>query len=65
MKKITKHIKLDYSKRPNEFFCENCGGRRELHLPALIDDVVKQGEAFAESHRYCKNQKPETRNQKL
>ena len=54
MKKIPKYIILDYSKQPSEFVCENCGERRQIHLPAVIDDVVKQGEAFAESHKYCK-----------
>ena len=54
MKKIPKHIILDYNKQPPEFLCVNCGGRRQLHLPVPIDDFIKQGEAFAESHKYCK-----------
>lgn len=54
MKKIPKHIMLDYSKTPCEHLCMNCGDRRPLHLPASIDDVIKQFEAFAESHRHCK-----------
>ena len=55
MKKIPKHIILDYHKQPPEYVCKNCGDRRQLHLPAEISDFIKQGEAFAESHRYCKN----------
>lgn len=54
MKKIPEHIFLDYSKQPPEYLCANCGGRRTLHIPASIADFIKQGEAFAESHRYCK-----------
>jgi len=54
MKRYPKYIVLDYSKQPPEFVCEKCGEKRELHLPAAIDDVVKQGEAFAISHQYCK-----------
>jgi hypothetical protein len=54
MKNPPKHIVLDYSKDLNELVCKNCGDRRPLYLPASINDVVKQGEAFAESHKYCK-----------
>jgi len=54
MKPISKHIILDYSKQPSEYVCERCGARRQVNLPAAIDDFVKQGEAFAESHKYCK-----------
>lgn len=52
--KIPKYIILDYSRTPHELLCENCGKRRELHLPASIADVAKQSEAFAESHKFCK-----------
>jgi len=54
MKRIPKHIVLDYSKQPHSYVCKNCGARRQIHLPAAIDDFVKQGEAFSESHKYCK-----------
>jgi hypothetical protein len=53
MKRISEHIILDYSKQPSEYVCEKCGARRQVHLPATVDDFVKQGEAFAESHKYC------------
>lgn len=55
--RIPKHIILDYSKQPNELKCIFCGKTRVVHLPAPIDDFVKQGEAFAESHKYCKEKK--------
>ena len=54
MKKIPKWITLKYDVTPNVFVCERCHTVREVHLPAAIDDVVKQSEAFAESHKYCK-----------
>jgi hypothetical protein len=52
--KIPPHIMLDYSVKPNEYVCEHCGKRRPVHLPAPIDDFLKQGEAFAISHKRCK-----------
>ena len=54
MKKIPIHIMLDYSKQPPESVCKNCGARRQVHLPAAIDDFIKQCEAFCESHKDCK-----------
>jgi hypothetical protein len=54
MKKIPEHIILDYSEKPPKFICVYCGATRELRLPAMIDDVVRQHEAFAGSHKYCK-----------
>ena len=57
MKRIPKHIILDYSKQPSEYVCDNCGARRQVHLPAPVDDFVQQGKAFAVSHRYCKPNK--------
>jgi hypothetical protein len=54
MKKIPKYIYLDYSKQPSKMVCKHCGESRELHLPALIDDALKQAQAFAESHKMCK-----------
>ena len=54
MKKIPKWIFIKYDVKPNEYVCQRCGARREVHLPAPIADVAKQAEAFAESHKYCK-----------
>ena len=60
MKRIPKHIILDYNKQPSEFVCENCGARRTVFLPAATEDILKQGEAFSESHKFCKpKQDPE------
>ena len=53
-KKIPDWIKLKYDVQPPVFMCERCGATRECHLPAAVDDVVKQGYAFADSHKYCK-----------
>uniref|UniRef100_A0A6M3IM62 Uncharacterized protein n=1 Tax=viral metagenome TaxID=1070528 RepID=A0A6M3IM62_9ZZZZ len=52
-KKIPDWIKLKYDVQPPVFECERCGVTRELHLPAAIDDALKQGQAFAESHKFC------------
>jgi len=41
---------------PPQFKCERCGDTRPVYLPAAIDDVLKQGQAFAESHKYCKKE---------
>ena len=57
MKKIPRWIFLKYDQDPNYFLCKCCGGTRPVHLPAAIDDVVKQSEAFAESHKYCNKEK--------
>nr|MBC8360908.1 hypothetical protein [Candidatus Desulfatibia profunda] len=54
MKKIPKWITLKYDITPNVFECERCGEKREVYLPAAIDDFVLQGQAFAETHKYCK-----------
>ena len=63
-KKIPGWIVLNYNKQPAEFVCKRCeessdserkgNARRPVHLPAVIEDFGKQGEAFAESHRFCK-----------
>jgi hypothetical protein len=54
--KIPKHIIMDYSKNPNEFLCERCGARRPAYADRVAcADFVKQGEAFAASHRYCES----------
>lgn len=55
MKKIPKWIFIKYDRKPNCFYCERCGATRESHLPAPIDDVAKQAEAFSESHKFCKD----------
>lgn len=52
--KIPKWIILKYDVQPPEFTCLNCGEKRIAHLPASITDFVKQGEAFAYSHKFCK-----------
>jgi len=57
MKKIPKWIALKYDESPNQLWCRRCGEKREMHLPASIDDAIKQGEAFAESHKFCKEKK--------
>jgi hypothetical protein len=54
MKKIPKWIFIKYDVKPPLFICSMCGEPRELHLPAPISDVLKQAEAFAESHMNCK-----------
>jgi len=54
MKKIPEWILIKYDVKPPLFSCSRCGATRELHLPAAIDDFAKQSEAFAESHRNCK-----------
>lgn len=58
MKNIPKHIILDYSKQPNMMVCKNCGEKRELHLPAPIDDAVGQMRIFVKSHKGCEKQSP-------
>ena len=57
MKNPPKHIILDYTNDPSEFVCVNCGAKRQLHLPAAINDVVRQAEAFVETHKHCKVQR--------
>ena len=57
MKKIPSWIILKYDSDPNYYKCERCEAVREVHLPAPIDDVIKQAQAFAESHKYCKEKK--------
>jgi len=57
MKRIPKHIYVDYSVQPARLWCKHCGEHRALQLPATIEDAIKQGEAFAESHKYCKNER--------
>ncbi len=47
-------IKLKHDVQPNVFRCDRCGEERELHLPAAVEDVLSQGKAFTESHKYCK-----------
>ena len=59
MKNIPEHIILDYNKQPTMMICKNCGEKRELHLPALVDDVIKQAQAFGESHKDCKEVRDE------
>ncbi len=54
MKKIPAWIYIKYDKQPAYFLCERCKSEREVHMPAAIDDVLKQSEAFAETHRICK-----------
>jgi hypothetical protein len=58
MKKIPKHIILNHEIQPPVFQCTICGITRAVHLPAAVDDFLKQIEAFAESHKYCGKDKP-------
>ncbi|MBE3141436.1 MAG: hypothetical protein IMZ53_12750 [Thermoplasmata archaeon] len=57
MAKLLKHITINYKKQPPEFVCERCQVSRQVHLPALIKDFIKQGEAFSASHEYCQKKK--------
>ncbi|HEX9970642.1 MAG TPA: hypothetical protein VGD14_01090 [bacterium] len=54
MKRIPLWIKIKYFCKPPLFVCDRCGDTRELHLPDSIDGAVKQGEAFTETHKYCR-----------
>lgn len=51
--KIVKWIILNYEKQPPEFICQHCGEGRIAHIPAVMSDFIKQGEAFSASHRFC------------
>ena len=53
MKKIPDYIILKYDQEPQIMACNKCGGYRKVHLPAAVDDFIKQAEAFAESHKWC------------
>jgi len=53
-KKIKPWITLKFDVIPNLMVCDRCGSTRELHLPAAIDNVTRQMEAFSESHKSCK-----------
>jgi hypothetical protein len=55
--KIPNWVVLKYDVKPNVFECVRCGATREAHMPASIDGFMKQGEAFAEDHRFCKKEK--------
>jgi hypothetical protein len=37
----------------NEFICERCLAREPISLPARMDQVVAQGNAFGERHKDC------------
>jgi len=54
MPKIPNWIFLEAKIQPPRFKCDRCGAGREVHLPAPIEDFKKQGQAFTESHKYCK-----------
>lgn len=54
-KKLLKWVNIRYDVTPPVLECVRCKGTREFHLPASIDDVVKQSEAFCESHKKCKD----------
>ena len=58
MAKIAKWIVIDYQQEPSRFRCERCGEDRAIHFPCAVDDFTKQGEAFSESHKFCKKEKP-------
>ncbi|NUN52201.1 MAG: hypothetical protein HUU06_05360 [Planctomycetaceae bacterium] len=53
-KKSPDWLVLDYAVQPPLLTCRRCGATRTLHLPAAVDDVVLQTEAFGKSHLYCK-----------
>jgi len=57
MKKIPRWIFLNYKKQPPVMVCKCCGESRTVHLPAAVDDFLKQSEAFAESHKNCNKKK--------
>lgn len=52
--KLRPWIIIDTSVNPAVFRCTRCGAKRPMHLPAAITDWIKQGEAFTESHKFCK-----------
>lgn len=52
-KKLPTWILLDYSQQPPRFRCGRCDATRVLQLPALVEDVGLQADAFAEGHRGC------------
>jgi len=56
--KIPDWIIIKYDVQPPVLVCERCSETRELHLPAAVDDVVKQAQAFAEGHKFCKKPEP-------
>lgn len=54
-KKIPDWIHVDFHERPPLIVCTRCNGSRSLYLPAAMVDVILQGRAFAESHKFCKD----------
>jgi hypothetical protein len=52
--KIPAWINVKCDVQPPLLKCERCGETRDIHIPAAMDDFIKQGEAFSESHKYCK-----------
>ncbi len=57
MNKIPDYIILKYNCQPPLLICERCDGRRPLHIPASIDDVLLQARAFAATHKNCQEEK--------
>lgn len=53
-KKLLKWVHIKYDVTPPVLECARCQHTREFHLPASIDDVAKQSEAFCANHKYCK-----------
>ena len=47
-------LHLEPSPKPPTFKCNRCGATRSVHLPASTGDFIKQGEAFADSHKECR-----------
>ena len=63
-KKLLKWVHIKYDVTPPVLECARCQHTREFHLPASIDDVAKQSEAFCESHKKCKEGEVESKCQK-
>ena len=57
MKKIPGWIIIKYDVKPPIFLCKRCGAVRDVYLPAAVDDLMKQAEAVAQSHKYCMEDK--------
>jgi hypothetical protein len=52
--KIPDWIVIDTTKKEGDFLCKRCLEIRVPIIPCAIDDFVKQAEAFAETHKFCK-----------
>lgn len=51
-RKIPKWIKIDGN--TGEAFCERCGQREKIPIPAPIDVFLLWGKYFGAKHEFCK-----------